>query len=326
MNIDGDPLANGAHGIHLEGAQDNLIGGTESGAGNLIAHNTLDGVSVTTAIGGATSLRNRISGNAIHSNGGLGIDLEDNGITTNDALDADTGPNNLQNFPVVTLAEATGGSLIGAFNSAPSTIFRVEFFSNTAADPFGNGEGQTFLGHIDLITDGNGDADFALMSPLPMTAGHFVSVTATDPEGNTSEFGPALTIAPGFTFVDTDDDGMSDDYELENFGTITGGDPLLDQDFDGKSNLFEFISLTSSKDPNSRLEAEPSKDGTGFKVRIKTEIGRLYRLFASSDLLTFDPAGAEIAGTGGFITFTDTAPPNDRRFYQVQVRLAQQTP
>lgn len=321
VDADGLPLANAAHGIHLEGAQDNLIGGTNSGAGNLIAHNTAAGVAVVSTA--APALRNRISGNSIHSNGNLGIDLGNDGITANDAMDADPGPNNLQNFPVVTLAEATGGSLIGAFNSAPNTAFHVEFFSNTATDPSGNGEGQTFLGHIDLTTDANGDADFALMSPLPLTSGHFVSVTATDPDGNTSEFGPALTIAPGFTFVDTDDDGMSDDYELENFGTITGGDPLLDQDFDGRSNLFEFIALTSSKDPTSRFEAEPGKDATGFTVRVKTEVGRLYRLLTSRDLLTFDPVGAEVAGTGGFVTFTDTSPPNDRRFYQIRVRLAQ---
>ncbi|MEZ5384269.1 MAG: right-handed parallel beta-helix repeat-containing protein [Prosthecobacter sp.] len=325
VNIDGDPLGNGTHGIHLDSAQDNTIGGIDPGAGNLIANNTADGVSVTLSTGGTVppSINNRISGNSIRNNGGLGIDLNDDGITANDAMDIDSGPNNFQNFPAVTLAEATGGSLIGAFNSTPNTTFHVEFFSNSAADPSGNGEGETFLGHIDLTTDGNGDADFALMSPIAMTAGHFVSVTATDPDGNTSEFGPALTIAPGFTFVDTDGDGMSDDYELNNFGTITGGNPLLDNDFDGKTNLFEFISLTSSKDPTSFFSAEPGKDASGFTVRFKSEVGRLYRLFISSNLTSFDPFGAEVAGTGGFITFTDTAPPNDRRFYQIQVRLAQ---
>ncbi len=323
VNVDGAPLGNGNHGIQLDSAQDNVIGGTTPGAANLIAHNTADGVSILTTNVSAPAFNNRISGNSIHNNGGLGIDLNDDGITANDAMDADPGPNNLQNFPVVTLAEATGGSLIGAFNSTPNTTFHVEFFSNAAADPSGNGEGETFLGHIDLTTDANGDADFALMSPIAMTAGHFVSVTATDPDGNTSEFGPALTIAPGFTFVDTDGDGMSDDYELDNFGTITGGDPLLDDDFDGMSNLFEFTALTSSKDPNSRFSAEPSKNASGFTVSFKSEVGRLYRLFISDNLTAFTGVGQEIAGTGGFLIFTDTTPPNDRRFYQIQVRLAQ---
>ena len=42
--------------------------------------------------------------NAIHSNSQGGIDHSQDGVTTNDAEDVDTGPNDLLNFPVLTRA------------------------------------------------------------------------------------------------------------------------------------------------------------------------------------------------------------------------------
>lgn len=221
---DGSPLGNGTHGIHAESAQDNTIGGTEAGAGNLIAHNTADGIAVITSpsLGAAPALRNSILGNAIHSNGGLGIDLADDGVTVNDALDADDGPNALQNFPVVTLANATGGSLAGTLNAAPSSTFRVEFFSSPSADPSGHGEGADFLGHIEVTTDANGDAGIALTTAIPMVAGHFVTATATSSDGATSEFGeaeevvappddeaPTILTAPANRELTADPDGFA---------------------------------------------------------------------------------------------------------------------
>lgn len=200
VNVDGDPLGNGAHGIHLDSAQDNLVGGPTAGAGNLIAHNTLDGVSVTT--GSAPALRNRISGNSIRDNGGLGIDLGDDGVTANDADDADDGPNGLQNFPVITLAESGSGGLTGTLQAGASQTVRVEFFASATADASGHGEGAVFLGHADLDTDVDGSADFVLFSTVPLAEGAFITATATDENGSTSEFSAAVTVQPGDSIAD----------------------------------------------------------------------------------------------------------------------------
>src|SRR5439155_6053054 len=130
------------------GSHDNTVGGTAAGAGNRIAFNSGIGVDFPAS---ATGTGNAILGNSIFSNGGPGIDFKDDGVTANDACDADTGPNNLQNFPVITSVTAGVGSttIQGTLNSVASTQYRIEFFTNDACEPSGFGEGKTFCGSTD---------------------------------------------------------------------------------------------------------------------------------------------------------------------------------
>ena len=191
-------LGNGGDGVYATNATSNAIGGTITRAGNppanLIAGNAGCGVGVAT---GTTGLA--IKGNSIHSNGGLGIDLNRDGPTRNDIseADADTGPNQLQNYPILTVFAASpynGGSdvhLNGRFKSTPNTRFHIEYFSNDAYDPSGFGEGQVWIGSLDLTTEANGRIGWgsAFQTPLPAKN---VTFTATDPNGNTSEFSPQM--------------------------------------------------------------------------------------------------------------------------------------
>ncbi len=134
-------------------------------------------------------------GNSIHDNG-LGIDLDGNGPTPNDPLDADTGPNNLQNFPILQSVEhlepqGSGSTRIhGKLNSAPSTTFDLDFYSNPACSNFPHEflEGQTYLGSSQVTTDGSGNASIDVTLPVVTEVGARISATATDPAGNTSEF------------------------------------------------------------------------------------------------------------------------------------------
>jgi len=86
----------------------------------------------------------------------------------------------------------------GTLHSTPNVEFRIELFANSTAHPSGYGEGETFLGAMTATTDNDGNATFSATVPAPASVGQFISATATDPGGNTSEFSRAseITNAP----------------------------------------------------------------------------------------------------------------------------------
>jgi uncharacterized protein (TIGR02145 family) len=138
---------------------------------------------------------NLISANSIFNNGTLGIDLGTNGaVTPNDVGDGDSGPNNLQNFPVLTSVNFSPGNVTvnGSLNSTKSVLYKLEFFANKVADNTGYGEGQTYLGSTTVTTNSAGNATFAVTLPTLAKYGDVITATATNPSGNTSEFSEAI--------------------------------------------------------------------------------------------------------------------------------------
>jgi hypothetical protein len=184
-------LGNGHAGIVLDRGGNNAIGGTS--AGNIIAHNGSSGGEPGVSV--AASTNNLILSNSIFDNGGLGIDLGGDGVTANDTGDGDTGANNLQNFPVITGVDASGGmtTVNGRLNSAANTTYHIEVFANDAIDSTGYGEGQSLIGAGDCTTDVFGNGSFIINNPFTQIgAGQRVTATATDPNNNTSEFSGAI--------------------------------------------------------------------------------------------------------------------------------------
>jgi hypothetical protein len=162
----------------------NVIGDIPAGDGNTIGYNGLAGVAVT------SGTKNPIRRNSIHSNAGLGIDLGVAGVTLNDGTDPDVGANMLQNFPQLRNAHQSGFFTVldWVLVSTPNTSFTVEFFSSSACDPSAHGEGRTYLGQSSAISNASGITPVVTVA-LPMQPlGSFITATATDPNGNTSEF------------------------------------------------------------------------------------------------------------------------------------------
>jgi parallel beta-helix repeat protein len=217
-------IGNGHDGIRMHNASNTTVGGTASGAANVVTGSGDHGITVF-ATGTGTATGNRVSGNSVFSNGGLGIDLGRDGVTPNDVgvpgetpPDLDSGANNLQNFPVLTDAStSTAGTIVdGTLSSTGSTTFTLEFFASSTCDPSGLGEGKTFLGSNSVTTAEEGGVSFRFSTTTPIGDTDFVTATATDPSGNTSEFSgckQVTALPPPGTFVaevqatDTDNPG-----------------------------------------------------------------------------------------------------------------------
>ncbi len=188
-------LGNLAAGIEINSASDVTIGG-EGLLSNMIAFNQA-GVLV---LGGGSG--NRLYANEFLGNDQLGIDLStgagSNGVTANDLNDADSGPNNLQNFPVLSDGSATPTSL--TFNGtldipagiASPLAYTLAFYESAACDASGNGEGATFLASQTVNLTSSAESFSVTLAVAPNTSSSAVTATATDPDGNTSEFSNCL--------------------------------------------------------------------------------------------------------------------------------------
>ena len=195
-------LGNGLFGVFVtDQAAGNRIGGTAAGTGNVIANSGGAGVLVGSdpiSSPAAAGVGNAIRGNRIFANGGLGIDLGPNdGVTANDLDDPDSGPNDLLNFPALTTAKLTAAGLkmSGSINTEPGKTLRIEFFASPSADPSSFGEGQKYLGFITVVTGTGNTVSFSsLLAVTGMLPGQVVTATATDDDGDTSEFSLALAV------------------------------------------------------------------------------------------------------------------------------------
>lgn len=176
---------NSQHGVRLKTSSSNAVGGTGSAQGNTISNNGAIGVFVELSGTG-----NSVLSNSIYGNGQLGIDLGVGGYTPNDVGDADGGANGLQNFPIITKVATSSSTIIdGRFEGEASKTFRLEFFASPVCDASKYGEGKTYVGSHDVTTDVNGESTFSkTFSSFTLPSGHVIAATATDPNGNTSEF------------------------------------------------------------------------------------------------------------------------------------------
>lgn len=224
-------IGNGGRGVFVTGTSSlNIIGYTptrvnndELIVGNFIKFNTDAGIAVSTS-----SLQNRISRNQTANNGNLGIDLDFNGVTSNDDGDTDSGANDLLNFPVLTTVSLIDDRLtiIGyAPNGANIEFFVADGEANPSPLPGGFttsfGEGAVYLfnsveGSTDDLSgsvgiynnDGTGTITNRTQSQihfevdvtgLGLTEGSLITATSTDAANNTSEFSGvfAITISCG---------------------------------------------------------------------------------------------------------------------------------
>ena len=213
----GAALANSESGVEVSNSN-NTIGGTAANTGNTIAYNGQNGVIVT----GASTLGVAVLGNSIYSNSGIGIDLGANGATPNDVgvFDADTGPNGLQNFPVLTGAAVNGAivSIAGSVDSASGTNYRVEFFANNAS-------GQRYLGSTTVLVGAAGTATFLANVTAAVAVGETITATATNLTNNsTSGLSAGVAATAGFSISGTIFNDVNGNASIaDDGGAVFGG-------------------------------------------------------------------------------------------------------
>jgi titin len=183
-------LPNGLGVLVADGARDTAV---TDGA---IAFNTGDGVLVEGAATNGTNVhRSRIFRNA-----GLGVNLRPAGegpslVTPNDPGDVDSGPNRLQNFPVITTATVSGGSttIAGTLNSTPSSTFRIDVYRNPSTVTPALSEAENYVGTVTATTDAVGDAIWSLTVPTAHAGEHFRATATNAATLDTSELSAAVT-------------------------------------------------------------------------------------------------------------------------------------
>ena len=190
-------VPNGDDGINISGAKRTIVGspgaeipqgiasnggagvfdkdteGTYVGLSNHIAFNQGAGIAVVGSAHGSDLIPR-----TVQNNGGPAIDLGDDGPTSNDPGDSDTGPNALLNYPRIT---SSSGSTITGTACADCHVRIYEAAANPARS-HGGGEFVTVVS-----SDGAGNWNASLSFGL--TAAD-VTLVARDLSGNTSEMAP----------------------------------------------------------------------------------------------------------------------------------------
>lgn len=317
-------LGNALHSIEITGgASYNTIGGTSVNEGNIITGARAPGYDGIRIRDGC--IGNRIQRNSIFGNGGatgLGIDLSVDGVSVNDIGDSDSGANNLQNFPILSTVYGNYKVAIsGALNSLPNQVYTIDFYYNFLSKQSGCGEGQFWLGSTNVLTDNSGNVNFQVVFTNTVLTTGYVCATATDLNGNTSEFGSNIVLNAS-TLVDSDSDGMPNEYEIAwGFNPNLASDAYADSDGDGKSNLQEFKDGTNPRNAADKINIQISEldfDRHSLILKFKASYGLTYNIYYASKV-----AGPWTLSTTNINGYNQEIPillPTDTqtRFYKIQ--------
>jgi len=301
-----EPLIQIGGGSSLSGL---VIGGNGAGEGNIIAFGANAGIDLDMAAGSAQIIGNTIrntggygvgvrgaapaaiGANRIFANTGLGIDLGADGVTPNDPGDGDNGPNDLLNFPDAIRAVVKGTNQLGyAFTlDAPAAAngYRIEFFASSAADPSGFGEGERYLGHVDISHFGSAQRYTGTLTTLePVSIGEAISATTTrrtaaGERDITSEFS-AVATADGIAALTVAMTSQLFDPPADAAFFVPGNDVLLTATISNGG--------TGSTDPDSVFVAIAIDPAITFFNAGTPLLGGVAGFNSGTPMLTFTPA------------------------------------
>lgn len=164
-----ETIGNELCGIILQrNGNNNIIGGTNPGEGNIIAHNQF-GISV---LGGAYN--NQILGNAFYCNENSGIELSSDG-------------NNAQAPPSINIAS------VSVINGTGINGETIEVYSINSDCQDGPCQGNTLIGRT-TVTNNTWRLDAPFLNGITLQGGDQITALATSTNGATSEFGDCVSL------------------------------------------------------------------------------------------------------------------------------------
>jgi len=118
------------------------------------------------------------------------------GMTANDAGDPDTGPNRLQNFPVISSAVLSGGNLTITYVVDSATVnssypLSIDVYRTDAAGQ----EGAGYLATDTYVAAVAQTSRTVTLAVSGLSVNQRIVATATDAVGNTSEFSASVAVA-----------------------------------------------------------------------------------------------------------------------------------
>lgn len=290
------------------------------GPGNIITNNP-EGVQITGAdVDYNTMTQNAIYGNLDSTGNGRGIDLDPlnpSFSNANDAGDTDNGSNEQLNYPLLTGAtpyQVTGSACADAVVPKPCTV--EVFLADRGAGT--NGQARAFLGSAQTNPDGS----FAVVLSTTANVGDYVTATATDAQGNTSEFSANRQVAAGSavpTPTATANPGGSNVYASDTFSRqvtdgwgsadVGGGwaleapsRPAVDFDVNGSAGTINmsatavfrsaYLSAVSAQDVDLRVRVAADKVAAGSFQYVYVVARRVSAGVQYLGRLHFDPSGA----------------------------------
>ena len=266
-----------------DGAHDNLIGGPAPAE-----RNEFEFMNLAVAVGDTGGERNTILGNLYSACSGA-IDLGSDGPTLNAIPAAATGPNRRQNFPNFTQKNYHEViELRGELRGRPHTSHRLEIYA--AGPPYGLAANRAhayaspnrLLGVVpNVTTDASGMALWTF-TPTPSFLTIPVVATATDGEGNTSEFSPVFQ---EYIVNSNGDDGAADP---------AAGDPRVNA-----GTGFPVVTLRSALQASEQLQA-PAR--VVFRFAAPTVIPVTNALPDEKIALNFDNTSNDLVTTPQFVT------------------------
>src|ERR1035438_8116806 len=135
--------------------------------------------------------------------------------------------------------------------------------------------------------------------------------------------GATSTFTGNYTFLDVNHNGISDAWEMDNFGAVvTNRTQLTDTDHDGMTDYAEFIAGTNPTNAASRFyfTGETSAGNRLVQMQWTVVTNRLYQVNLSTNLKSWTPVTAWLQASNNPAMNYSATNASRSHFYRVQVR------